>query len=161
RCAMARRIPLSGSAGPASTRLLAARSTSPRVMVPAGPVAWTRLRSTSSLCASARTAGSTCRVRTCVGSGGTSRPRDGFSTELTNNCSGVLLPTFGKLDEGCPHFDQIAFGAEQVCNATAPWGRNLHHRLIGLDRHKWLISDNMITLINVPSDNLSLFEAFT
>jgi hypothetical protein len=62
---------------------------------------------------------------------------------------------------GCPYFDQIAFGAEQVCNATAPRGRNLHHRLVGLDRHKRLISDNMIALINVPSDNLSLFEPFT
>ena len=59
RCAIARRMPRSGSAGPASARLLAARSTSARVIVPPGPLACTRLRSTSSLRASALTAGRT------------------------------------------------------------------------------------------------------
>src|ERR1700694_1969480 len=59
RWAMARRIPRNASAGPASARLFAARSTSARVMVPPGPVACTALRSTSSLRARARTAGST------------------------------------------------------------------------------------------------------
>jgi hypothetical protein len=59
RCAIARRMPRSGSAGPASAKLLAARSTSARVIVPLGPLACTRLRSTSSLRASALTAGRT------------------------------------------------------------------------------------------------------
>jgi hypothetical protein len=48
-----------------------------------------------------------------------------------------------------------------VRDATAPRGRNLHHGLVGLDRHKRLISYHTVTLVNVPSDNLSLFEAFT
>ena len=59
RCAIARRMPRNGSAGPASAKLLAARSTSARVIVPPGPLACTRLRSTSSLRASALTAGRT------------------------------------------------------------------------------------------------------
>src|SRR2546428_2503286 len=48
--------------------LLAARSTSSRVIVPPGPVACTRLRSTSSLRASARTAGRTDRKSTRLNS---------------------------------------------------------------------------------------------
>ena len=47
RCAIARRMPLSASAGPASVRLRAARSTSARVMISFGPLPCTRLRSTS------------------------------------------------------------------------------------------------------------------
>src|SRR5437899_7533348 len=68
RCDIARRMPRKGSAGPTSATLLAARSTSSRVIVPPGPVACTRLRSTSSLRASARTAGRTWRVRAGAGS---------------------------------------------------------------------------------------------
>jgi hypothetical protein len=83
------------------------------------------------------------------------------SFELTNNCSCVLLSTFRKLDEGRAHFDEITLGAKQVRDATTPRGGNLHHGLVGLDRHERLISYHVITLVNVPSDNFSLFEAFT
>src|SRR5262249_49373727 len=54
------RMPLGCWAAPASLRLLAARSTSARVMVASGPLGCTRLRSTSSLRASTRTAGGAC-----------------------------------------------------------------------------------------------------
>ena len=55
--AIARRTPASGSAGPASVNVRAARSTSALVTEPAGPLAATIFRSTPSRWAKARTAG--------------------------------------------------------------------------------------------------------
>ena len=38
---------------------------------------------------------------------------------------------------------------------------NLNHGLVGLDRDKRLIGHHVIALVNVPGDDLRLFEAFT
>ena len=155
-------MPRSGSAGPASARLLAARSTSARVMVPPGPVACTRLRSTSSLRASARTAGSTCRVRARAGSAGASACGRRFSSRPSSPTTVPVscFRTFGKLDQGRAHLDEIALGAEQARDAAAPRRRDLDHGLVGLDRHQRLIDDDVIALVDVPGDDLRLFEAF-
>ena len=38
---------------------------------------------------------------------------------------------------------------------------HLDHGLVGLDRHERLIGNHVIALIDVPSDDLGLLEAFT
>src|SRR5262245_34567050 len=102
RCAMARRMPLSGSAGPASAMLLAARSTSARVMLAPGPLPWTRLRSTSSLRASARIAGSTCRPRARVGPAGPSASRAGSPRSISPTMVPVSCPPSLNSTSGAP-----------------------------------------------------------
>ena len=82
--------------------------------------------------------------------------------ELAHHGSRVLsLRIFGKFDERGADLDQIALAAEQARDAAAPRGGNLDHRLVGLDRYQQLIDDHAITLVDVPSDDFSLFETFT
>ena len=111
RCAIARRMPLSGSAGPASARLRAARSTSARVIIPPGPLPCTRLRSTSSLRASARIAGSTCSPRMGAGAS-SSRGAGSLRCDLADDRAGVRFGTLAEFDQRGADLDQIALGAE-------------------------------------------------
>ena len=56
--------------------------------------------------------------------------------------------------------DQIALGAEHVRDASAPRRRYLNDRLVGLDRNQRLIGDDVIAFIDMPGDDLRLFETF-
>jgi hypothetical protein len=54
---------------------------------------------------------------------------------------------------------QVALGAEQAGDASALGRGDLHHRLVGLDRHQRLVGDDVVALRDVPGDDLGLLEA--
>ena len=142
--------------------LLAARSTSARVIVPPGPRGVHHLRSTSSLRASARTAGRTgsapgaCAARPLVSRAATScRSRPSSPTTVP-----VSSARPSEFDQRRPDLDHVALGAEQPRDTAAQRRWDLDHRLVGFHRDERLVGDDVVTLVDVPCDDLRLFQAF-
>src|SRR5262249_44354000 len=170
RCAMARRMPRSGSAGPRLARAGGAgfgETLGGALDVGArdGAARTGRLHQVEIDIELARERAD--RRKHLQGARRCRRRRLGFArrlfllAELADDGARVLaLPVLGKFDEGRADFDQIALGPEQARDAAAPGGGDLDHRLVGFDRHERLIDHHAIALVDVPGDDFRLFESF-
>src|SRR5207248_9445803 len=80
--------------------------------------------------------------------------------KFADHRAGVSLGAFGKLDQRGSHLDQVAFGAEQTRDAAALRRGYLDYGLVGLDRKQRLVDHDVIAFVDVPTNDLRLFEAF-
>src|ERR1700738_3264999 len=136
RCAMARRMPRSGSPGPTSARLRAARLTSARLK--------------------------DCSVPRRRGRSGALRRRslDLLAPELADDGAGVLARALRKFHQRSANLDQVALASKQVRNAAAPGRGYFDNRLVGFNRNERRIGDHVVALVDVPRHDLGFFETF-
>src|SRR5262249_61489013 len=80
------------------------------------------------------------------------------AVECAHPRAGVGLRAFGKADERGAYLDEIALAPVQPRDAARLRGGDFDHRFVSFDRHQWLVDDDIVAFVDVPGDDLRLFE---
>ena len=93
--------------------------------------------------------------------GDSGRGRTLAAAKFADNCASVLFGACRKFDERHADLHDISLGAKHVGDASARRRRYFNDCLVGLDGNERLIGDDVIAFVDIPSDDLRLFETFS